>query len=186
MVPMAPQAYVVFVRGVNVGGARKLPMAHLRRLCTDAGCSDVTTYIQSGNVVLRAPLRAAELERAIEERIGASLGDDVAVMARSVDEVAAVLASGIYESERDATKRIVAFLKQAPPRGALRALDLARFAPEEVTLRGRELFFHLPNGQGRAKLPEAVARAVAPIAFTSRNWATVERLHAMAAALGER
>lgn len=183
MSPRTASTFVVLVRGINVGGARKLPMAELRRLCVDAGCSGVATYIQSGNVVLRSPLGAAALERELEERIATGQGHDVDVMARTVDELAAVLTSGIYGSERDATKRIVAFLKQAPPRGALRGLDLDRFAPEEVTLRGRELFFHLPNGQGRARMPDAVARAVAPIPFTARNWATVEKLHAMAAGL---
>lgn len=177
--------YVVLVRGINVGGARKLPMAELRRLCADAGCSDVTTYVQSGNVALRSPSGAVALEAAIEGRILDAFGYDVAVMARTVDELASVLGSGIYASQPDATKRIVAFLKTVPPRGALRGLDPERFAPEEVTLRGRELFFHLPEGQGRAKLPDAVARAVDPIPFTARNWATVEKLHAMASELAD-
>jgi uncharacterized protein (DUF1697 family) len=175
---------VVLVRGINVGGSNKLAMGDLRQVCVDAGCDDVATYIQSGNVVLRSPLRPAGLEAAVERGIRAVAGLEVVVMVRTFRELTAVVEGGVYADETDGTKRIVAFLKRALPAGALAKLDLAKFAPEECTLRWRELYFHLPNGQGRAKLPAAVTRATGEaVPGTARNWKTVEKLNAMAAVL---
>lgn len=174
--------YAAFVRGINVGTGRKLAMTDLRRVCTDAGCDDVATYIQSGNVVLRSARRSAALESALEQGIAAVAGLDVSVMARTFGELTEVVESGVYAHETDGTKRVVVFLKKKPAAGALADLDVSRFAPEECTLRGRELYLHLPNGQGRAKLPDAIIRATKAVG-TTRNWKTVEKLYEMAAAL---
>jgi uncharacterized protein (DUF1697 family) len=171
---------VVLLRGINVGGKHKLPMADLRQLCTDVGCVDVSTYIQSGNVVARSTLSPTTLEKRLEDAIAAAAGFDVAVMVRTATDLDLVLDSGIYANENDGTKRVVAFLKTPPPADALAAVDQDQFAPERCTLRGRELFFHLPNGQGRAKLPDAALRAVAPITSTIRNWKSITTLYAMA------
>ena len=46
-------SYVAFIRGINVGGRRKIKMEDLRRIFSDAGCDRVRTYIQSGNVVFQ-------------------------------------------------------------------------------------------------------------------------------------
>jgi uncharacterized protein (DUF1697 family) len=176
---------VVLLRGINVGGGRKLPMADLRQICVDVGGDDVATYIQSGNVVLRSSLGAGALEGAVERRISEVAGFDTDVIVRTLAEFDDVVSSGIYADEDDGTKRVVTFLKKKPAKDALAGLDLEAFAPESCTLRGREIYLHLPNGQGRAKLPDAIARATRsnPIPGTTRNWRTVEKLHAMAVAL---
>lgn len=175
---------MVLVRGINVGKSRSLPMADFRQVCVDAGCGDVATYIQSGNAVLRSTRAPADLEDALEAGIAAVAGFEVSVMVRTAAEWADVRDSGVYAEETDGTKRVVSFLKARPPKGALDAVDAEQFRPERFTLRGRELFFHLPNGQGRAKLPEAVGKVTKgePPA-TTRNWKTVEKLHEMAAGL---
>ncbi len=178
---------VVLLRGINVGGGRKLPMADLRQICIDVGGEDVATYIQSGNVVLRSSLAAGALEAAVERRISEVAGFSTDVIVRTLAEFDDVVSSGIYADEADGTKRVVIFLKKAPPKDALADLDLDALAPESYTLRGREIYLHLPNGQGRAKLPDAIARATRsrPIPGTTRNWRTVEKLQAMAVALDQ-
>jgi uncharacterized protein (DUF1697 family) len=176
--------YVVLVRGINVGKTRSLPMADFRQVCVDVGCEDVVTYIQSGNAVLRSSRAPADLEAALEAGIAAVAGFEAAVMVRTAAEWDDVRSSGVYAEEPDGTKRVVSFLKTAPPEGALDGLDTDRFLPERCTLRGRELFLHLPNGQGRAALPEALGRAMkAGPPATTRNWKTVEKLHEMATTL---
>src|SRR3954453_3608137 len=81
--------YVALLRGINVGGKAKVPMAALRDVCAAAGCEDVETYIQSGNVVLSSKLGEKKLQAALEAGIAAEFGFSPAVMLRTAGEMAA-------------------------------------------------------------------------------------------------
>src|SRR6186997_1339114 len=83
--------YVALLRGINVGGARKLPMADLAALLTGLGLEDVRTYIASGNVVFRAPSGGRALASRIERAIEEATGLDVAVLLRTPAELAKVV-----------------------------------------------------------------------------------------------
>jgi uncharacterized protein (DUF1697 family) len=61
--------YLVLLRGINVGGKNKVPMAPLRALLEELGYSNVSTYIASGNVILSSDRPAAEIKREIEEAL---------------------------------------------------------------------------------------------------------------------
>lgn len=174
--------YVVLLRGINVGGQGKLPMAQLRALCADAGGGHVATYIQSGNAVLTSEAAPEVLAAELGARIEAAAGFAPEVLVRTVDELEAVIAGNPFPEEADPTKLVVAFLRTPPAPGAFDAVDLAAFAPEEAVLGDRHLYLHLPDGQGRAKLPIALGRA-GGVAATARNWRTVTVLAEMAAAL---
>ncbi len=70
--------YLTLLRGINVGGKKLVKMAELRAACEAIGHADVATYINSGNVLFRAPRRpraemAAELEAELSERLGTEL-----------------------------------------------------------------------------------------------------------------
>ena len=170
---------VALLRGINVGGHR-LSMADLRRHLEDLGCTDVATYIQSGNVVLTPPAVERPLDDWLSEQIGALAGYAVPTITRSARELDAVVAHNPYPSASGTTLHVVFFAN--PPARAL--LDgLAAFAPEECTSMGRDLYLQLPNGMGRALLPAALEKAVkqqkaAP--GTARNWSTVLQLQQMA------
>jgi len=174
--------YVVLLRGINVGKNRKLPMAELRTICVDAGCADVRTYIQSGNVVLRSAQKAPALVAELERRIRAHTGFDVPIVVRTVDELESVVARCPFDTSVDPTTLVVAFSQQRPPRGALRDLDAGAFGDEQFVLDGRDLYLSLPGGQGRSKLAAAVARTRTGAVATVRNWKTVETLLALAQA----
>ena len=165
--------FIALVRGINVGGHHKVAMSDLRALCEDAGCRDVVTYIQSGNVVFTGSGSKEKIEAGLERRLKQATGFDLSVIVRSASEWAKVVRNNPYPGT-EPTKLVVSFLKQAPPRAALAAIDVAAFAPEEFTAKGREIYLHLPNGQGRAKLPQALNRI--PGAATTRNWQTVLKL----------
>jgi uncharacterized protein (DUF1697 family) len=90
----ASTSYVVLLRGINVGGKNKIPMAALKRLLEEMGFENVMTYIQSGNVVLRSPLSAKTIAQRIEEKLGASFKLDssiVKVVALSSDQLQAIV-----------------------------------------------------------------------------------------------
>ena len=170
---------VALLRGVNVGGHR-LSMVDLRRHLEALGCSDVATYIQSGNVVLTPPAVERPLDDWLSEQIGALAGYAVPTITRSARELDVVVAQNPYPSASGTTLHVV-FFENQPARALLDGL--ATFAPEECTSMGRDLYLHLPNGMGRALLPAALERAVkqhkaAP--GTARNWNTVLQLQQMA------
>jgi uncharacterized protein (DUF1697 family) len=169
-------SYAALLRGINVGGNRKIRMADLRDVFTEAGCRDVASYIQSGNIVFTHDSSderglVAELERQIE----AATGFDVPVMLRTDRELQAVLDGNPF-GDLEHTRLHIVFLAAKPAAKDAKAFDASRFAPEEYRVIGREVFLNLPNGIGRAKLPPAL-----PLirGGTARNWRTVQTLAAM-------
>jgi uncharacterized protein (DUF1697 family) len=173
---------VALLRGINVGGKNRLPMRELSRMFGDAGCREVRTYIQSGNVVFEAPAKVVKrLSGVIADRIEAELGLRVPVVLRSAEELAAVLEANPFLDRAAEEKQLhVMFLADHPAPGRVAALDPARSPPDEYAVVGRDVFLLCPNGMARSKLTNAwLDRALGTVS-TSRNWRTVKKLHAMA------
>jgi uncharacterized protein (DUF1697 family) len=180
---MARQTYVALLRGINVSGRRKVSMADLRTLFGDLGSEDVTTYVQSGNVVFRSRADSGELIDAIRTGIGRALGLDVTVLLRTKAELARIVAANPFVSEgREATKLHVTFLAGAPARERVRALEPKRGGADEFRVVGREVYLHCPNGYGRTKLDNAYFEKQLDVAATTRNWKTVTKLAELARA----
>lgn len=167
--------FVALLRGINVGGKAKVPMAALRDICTSAGCEDVTTYIQSGNVVLTSKLTADKLRAALEAALAKEFGFNPAVMIRTAKELAAVVDRNPYAGA-DEKELHVGFLQAAPNAATKKCLGAIDCAPEELTVAGRDIYLHLPNGMGRAALPVRMERCLRPTQVTVRNWRTVTKL----------
>ena len=162
---------VALLRGINVGGKAKVPMAALREVFEAVGCTSVETYIQSGNVAFSGPasVSAKKLEKAIEKHFKLK----VPVAVRSKTQLDATIAANPY-AEVDCVH--VAFLLGRTKTGAS---DASSLTPEEFAAVGDELFFFLPDGMGVAKLPTYVARRIG-VEMTIRNWRTVLKLAEMA------
>lgn len=154
-------------------------MADLRATCESVGCTEVATYIQSGNVVLASALDAPKLRAALEAAIAERIGVSTAVLIRTGEDLAQVVAGNPFPSA-EPTHLHVAFLDTAPSEQQVASLGDLDFPPEEVAVRGTEAYFHLPHGIGRAKLPEQVGRRIRTVA-TVRNWRTVNKLVEMSA-----
>ena len=172
--------YVALLRGINVGGKTKVAMPALRGVCESAGCEDVVTYIQSGNVVLKSKLSADKLQATLEAAIDAEFGFNPAVMIRTTNEMAAVIDRNPYPDADEKTIH-VGFLHAAPDASTKKCLAAIDCAPEKVTVVGRDLYLHLPNGMGRAALPVQMERCLRPTPITVRNWRTVTKLAELSA-----
>ena len=170
--------YVALLRGINVGGRAKVPMAGLRATCESVGCTDVLTYIQSGNVVLTSPLEPAELRATLEAAIAEQLGVAPVVVIRTHRQLADVVAANPFPADPEHVH--VAFLAEALDQDQAAAVADLEWPHEEIAARGTEVYFHLPGGMGRAKLPELFGRRVKTPA-TVRNWRTVNKLVEMSA-----
>jgi uncharacterized protein (DUF1697 family) len=174
----SPTPWIALLRGVNVGGHRKLPMAQLRTLVEGAGYGNVRTYIQSGNVVFTATIDdPGAAARSLEALILAETGIDTTVTLRSRDQLAAVIAAHPFVDRAEDPKHLhVSFCVGDLDDSGLRAADPARWAPDEVATGTAELYLHCPRGMGRSKLtPKLIERLVGGSA-TTRNWRTVNKL----------
>lgn len=172
------ETYVALLRGINVGGANKLPMKELAALFAAAGAKDERTYIQSGNVVFKATGHVvAHLANTISEAIEEGFGLKVPVLLRSRAELEAVLDANPFLARASNPKALhVMFLRDSPPEGRVAALDPQRSPPDEFAVLDREVYLHCPEGIGRSKLTTAwIDRALGTVA-TVRNWNTVNAL----------
>lgn len=164
--------YVALLRGINVGGKRKVPMSELRLVFESQGFADVGTYIQSGNVLFKADGRVStvNLESAIADRFGI----DVDVILRTSTDLHRIVTESPLAA-RDPKLVHLGFMAKAPDPTSLQHLDLGGYAPETAEVRGSEVYFYLPNGMSRTKLPAYVDRHL-QVPTTIRNWATTTKL----------
>jgi uncharacterized protein (DUF1697 family) len=172
--------HLALLRGINVGGKNILPMKELARMFADAGCTDVRTFIQSGNVVFEKPAGADKLATVIAANIEKRFGFRIPVILRTCEQLRQAIRSNPFLAAGTDQKALhVYFLADAPNARAIAGLDLARSAPDAFKVRGQEIYLHLPNGMARTKLTNAYFDSKLSTICTARNWATVLKLAAM-------
>ena len=168
------QRYVALLRGVNVGGRNKLPMADLREIFAEAGCAAVQTYIQSGNVVFEAAQDMAErVPEIVTLAIRKRFDIETAVIVRSKEELRQVADSNPFDTSGDPRLLHVAFLQDTPGAEAVTRLDPDRSPPDAFAVRGRNVYLHYPNGVARSKLTNEYLAGQLQTVSTMRNWRTV-------------
>jgi uncharacterized protein (DUF1697 family) len=172
------ETYLALLRGINVGGKNKLPMKDLSALFVAAGCADVRTYIQSGNVILRAePGVAASLPELIPARIAKSFGYQTPIVLRTADQLRSVASHNPFLEAGAAEETLhVYFLADLPDPRRVDALDPDRSPPDAFVVRGQEIYLQLPNGMARTRLTNAYFDSKLATTSTARNWRTVMRL----------
>jgi uncharacterized protein (DUF1697 family) len=172
------ETYLALLRGINVGGKNKLPMKDLSALFVAAGCADVRTYIQSGNVIFRAePGVAARLPELIPARIAEAFGFQTPIVLRTADQLRAVASHNPYLEAGAAEETLhVYFLAELPDPRRVDALDPDRSPPDAFVVRGQEIYLQLPNGMARTKLTNAYFDSKLATTSTARNWRTVMTL----------
>lgn len=164
--------YVALLRAVNVGGTGLLTMTDLARLCSEAGCTKVKTYVASGNVVFESSAAAATVKARLERSLLAHAGKPVGVLIRTADQIAAVLKQNPFPA-KEAKYTVAIFLDDPPPTDTL--AHVTGRTNEEIRLGRREIYVHYPTGMGRSKLRIPAAKT-----GTARNMNTVRKLVEMA------
>ncbi len=185
--------HIALLRGINLGGRNKVAMADLRSVVSGLGHADVTTYIQSGNVLFTPTpgSDAAALAREMTAAIAAKLGVTAPVIVLSREELAQVIADTPFPDEPDPRRVHAVVLSQPPWPDLTTRLDTALAASaakdsrDELRAIGRVVYLHTPEGYGRSDLAQSLLRVVhAPKAGatgTARNWATMTKLLALCA-----
>jgi uncharacterized protein (DUF1697 family) len=157
-------------------------MADVADVFAGAGCADVRTYIQSGNVVFSATVACAkELAQSVAAQIADRFGLSVPVVLRTADELQKVSAANPFlKAGADQESLHVVFLANAPDKRHVAALDPQRSPGDRFEVRGKEIYLQLPNGMGRTKLSNAYFDSKLDTISTVRNWRTVLKLVEMA------
>lgn len=174
--------FVALLRSINVGGRNKVAMADLRELVTSLGYREVTTYLQSGNVVFTGSGPSARVARAIEEAIGASLGLAVPVIARSATELRKVINENPFPDAVSDPKTVhVTFLAKRPDQTKVAELNhlAGEFGDDMFVVAGAEVYLHCPDGYGETKLHNTFLERRLGVTATTRNWRTVGTLAEM-------
>ncbi|MCX6433942.1 MAG: DUF1697 domain-containing protein [Actinobacteria bacterium] len=185
----AVSLFVVLLRGINVGGRNRLPMADLRSALTADGLDEVRTYIQSGNIVLGTPARSADVVGArVRAVIAREFGLDVPTIALSTSALAEIVADNPFPYETDHRRLHAIVLPQAPDASTLtwlaerQAVATAEDSDDRVTVIDRTAYLHTPGGFGTSALAASLISGRSPLVDgTARNWATVTTLLEMCA-----
>jgi uncharacterized protein (DUF1697 family) len=175
--------YALLLRGVNVGTKNSLPMVELRGMLETIGCTDVQTYVQSGNAVFDTKLGAAPLTKAIEGVLSRYMGRPVATTLRTHAQMSAIVDGHPFEEVATTPARLcVTFLSNPPARSEIAPLHDQDFGPELFHVSRKEIYTWHPNGQARSPLATALGKLPLRGAVTTRNWNTVMKLVEMLAA----
>jgi uncharacterized protein (DUF1697 family) len=176
----ASSRYVALLRGINVGGKNMLPMKDLAAMFVGAGCGDVATYIQSGNVVFSAVDKVvAGLGGRIAKQVEERFGMRVPIVLRSAAEIGAVIRSNPFLKAGEMLH--VCFPADQPGKDLVAGLDAGRSAPDVFAVVGREIYMQLANGVSGTKLTNAYFDSKLKTVSTIRNWRTVLKLNEMLA-----
>jgi uncharacterized protein (DUF1697 family) len=179
--------HIALLRGINLGGHKRVAMPELRAVVTALGHRDVATYIQSGNVVFSTDeTDGAALAAALERAIAVELHVQAGVIVLNRDELAQVMRDNPYPDEPNPKFVHVIFLPAEPAAGhaehlaAVQQKAADKGSRDTVQLVGRAVFLHTPDGYGRSELAKLLSQSRGPMSVsaggTARNWSTVTKL----------
>lgn len=170
--------HVVLLRGVNVGKAKRVPMADFKALLLALGCNEVQTLLNSGNAVVAMPkVSAATLSDETAAALHDKFGFDVPVVVKSIADFRAIFAgNGLVSESSDPSRVLVAFAQTATTLKGLAEISKIVRPPDQFLMGKKAAYLTCPNGILKSSAAIALL-GKAGQAVTTRNWATVLKLH---------
>jgi uncharacterized protein (DUF1697 family) len=173
------QRYVALLRGINVGAAKRVAMADLKRVVEDVGFHDVKTLLNSGNVVFSGEeARPADVAASIERAVLEATGVSSKTIALDATEFAQVVAENPLADPPNSSRLLVAFLFNPEERRDLLSIAKDDWSPERVAVGSKAAYFWCPDGILESKALKAAGK-VLRTDVTTRNWATVLKINAL-------
>ncbi len=170
---------IAFLRGINVGRAKRIAMAELRRIVEGLGYEDVRTLLNSGNVIFTGSDPLARSASRIQEAIARDAGISSRVtVVSSVELATAVRENPLVEIATNPSRLLLAFLTDPKDRARLEPLADEGWGEEALRLGVRVAYLWCPDGILKSRLGEAIGRVLGD-SVTTRNWATVQKIHAL-------
>ncbi|MEJ2108108.1 MAG: DUF1697 domain-containing protein [Acidiferrobacteraceae bacterium] len=178
-------SYIAMLRGINVGGQKRIRMDDLRALMQGLGYGRVRTYIQSGNLLFEGRKGTARShEGRIEQAIADQYGYQVACLIRTAPEMKEIASANpfLQRSGYDPAKFHVTFLDGLPKPNLAKELAEVVSGKDEIRVRGGEVYLFCPNGYGKTRYSNTFIERKLGLSATTRNWRTVRQLLEMASA----
>jgi uncharacterized protein (DUF1697 family) len=174
--------YVALLRSVNVAGHGRLSMPEVKESFLALGHADVSTYIQTGNVLFQSPSKStAKLAAGIEQQLEQDFGSSPAVILRTLAELLHVIKTSPFPKQgADPARHHVTFLAEKPNRERLDSFSAPASGRDELVIIDREVYVHTPDGYGNSKLSGAMLERRLGVVSTTRNWNTVTKLGELA------
>lgn len=169
--------WVALLRGVNVGGGNKVPMAQLRDLATGLGWQGVRTYIASGNLVFRADGTADDLAAMLRTGMAAQMGVSVPILLLPGADIQAALAACPFQPDKGSHVHV--FFLFGPPTLDTALRDALIAPTETLIVEDSRVWLHAPEGIGRSKLAEKLHKVITGTNMTARNLSTLRALVGM-------
>ena len=170
--------HVALIRGINVGTAKRVAMADLRAMVADLGYKDVSTLLNSGNVLFTASGTARKDHgKRIEKGMTAKLGVSARVTVLTGAEVANIVrANPLGMIADDPSRYQVAVLNDPADAAKLKSIARQQWHPEALAIGKRAAYLWCPDGMIKSPLAAAIAKALKD-GVTTRNWATMLKLY---------
>jgi uncharacterized protein (DUF1697 family) len=175
--------YIALLRGINVGKAKRVAMADLRTLFEDLGFTDVRTLLNSGNVVFSVARPRKDLGRSLERAIAERLGVTSRVTIVTAAELDAIVtANPLLKVATNPSRLMVSVLNSPADMELLKPLVKRDWGTDRMGVGPRVAYLWCPDSILDSELASAVAKALGD-GVTSRNWATISKLHALVKAI---
>ncbi|MFA5418137.1 MAG: DUF1697 domain-containing protein [Bacteroidales bacterium] len=175
--------YISILRGINVGGNRKILMADLKKVYEKLGLSNIITFIQSGNVIFDFPEKVenAVFEQKIQQAIKEAFDFDVPVIIRSKTELQNIIENNPFKTNdgEDMPGIFVTFLKLWPTPTQLEKIAQHHFPPDDFIILGNNVYLSCSGNYSKSKLTNQFFEKNLKSAATTRNWNTICKLNVL-------
>jgi uncharacterized protein (DUF1697 family) len=169
--------YIVLLRGINVGGHNRLPMADLRLLLNNNGYTNICTYIQSGNILLSSDKKHEDISENIEDVIKTKFNYNIPVITISATELQTCFEGNPYtESEENIKFLHVTFLNDSQKSDAINNLNISIYNNDEFKIINKFVYLHTPDGFAKTKFSNTQFEKQLNTKATTRNWKTITKL----------
>ncbi len=170
------------LRGINVSGQKLIKMTDLKDSMTELGFNNISTYVQSGNILFESgDKNLMLLARSIEEKIKTNFDFDVPCIVKTAIYFKKILESNDFlQQDKGENSCYVTFLEKAPDPNLVEKIDQEQYLPEEFILKHDVIYFYAAQGYGKAKMNNNFFESKLKLKATTRNWKTVNKLFQLA------
>lgn len=168
--------YIALLRGINVSGQKKVPMAALTLAMQELGLLKVKTYINSGNVVFQTvKTNQNQLEELIQNKLFSYFSFEVSVLVKTSKQLEAIIAKGPFSDEKT-EQSYFTLLHQKPDKDLVEVLKVVEYHNEEFYITNECVYFYCVTGYGKAKCNNNFFERKLKITATTRNYKTMVKL----------
>lgn len=174
------ETYIILLRGINVSGKNKLPMADLKALCESLGFTNVKTYIQSGNVVMQYPNveSNSEISNMLTQAIAKKFSYEVESVVLTIQRLKTIIEESPFLNidNIDLSRCYITYLQTVPDMSRIEQLETIEYNSDKMIFKNDVVYVYCPGGYGKTKFSNTFIESKLKVSATTRNWKTTNTL----------